>query len=67
MLEPYAEANLEPKPDLVVIGNAMSRGNPEVEWLLDARGLTPNVMYGESSGKPTISGSRVADATATDG
>ena len=22
-------------PDLVVIGNAMSRGNPEVEWLLD--------------------------------
>jgi len=23
------------KPDLVVIGNAMSRGNPEVEWLLD--------------------------------
>ena len=25
-------------PDLVVIGNAMSRGNPEVEWLLDGRG-----------------------------
>ena len=24
-------------PDLVVIGNAMSRGNPEVEWLLDTR------------------------------
>ncbi len=23
-------------PDLVVIGNAMSRGNPEVEWLLEA-------------------------------
>ncbi len=23
------------KPDLVVIGNAMTRGNPEVEWLLD--------------------------------
>jgi UDP-N-acetylmuramate: L-alanyl-gamma-D-glutamyl-meso-diaminopimelate ligase len=22
-------------PDLVVVGNAMSRGNPEVEWLLD--------------------------------
>src|SRR3954471_11830128 len=28
------------KPDLVVIGNAMSRGNAEVEWLLDARSLT---------------------------
>ncbi|MFM1749514.1 MAG: hypothetical protein RLZZ188_3180, partial [Verrucomicrobiota bacterium] len=26
-------------PDLVVVGNAMSRGNPEVEWLLDTRGL----------------------------
>jgi UDP-N-acetylmuramate: L-alanyl-gamma-D-glutamyl-meso-diaminopimelate ligase len=26
-------------PDLVVIGNAMSRGNPEVEWLLDTREL----------------------------
>jgi UDP-N-acetylmuramate: L-alanyl-gamma-D-glutamyl-meso-diaminopimelate ligase len=27
----------ELSPDLVVIGNAMSRGNPEVEWLLDTR------------------------------
>ena len=26
-------------PDLVVIGNAMSRGNPEVEWLLEAGAL----------------------------
>lgn len=26
-------------PDLVVIGNALSRGNPEVEWLLDTRSL----------------------------
>ncbi|MEI7553462.1 MAG: Mur ligase family protein [Verrucomicrobiota bacterium] len=26
-------------PDLVVIGNAMSRGNPEVEWLLDTGAL----------------------------
>ena len=33
--EPYAEANLEPRPDLVVIGNALSRGNPEVERILD--------------------------------
>lgn len=24
-------------PDLVVVGNAMTRGNPEVEWLLDTR------------------------------
>jgi len=26
-------------PDLVVIGNAMSRGHPEIEWLLDTRAL----------------------------
>jgi UDP-N-acetylmuramate: L-alanyl-gamma-D-glutamyl-meso-diaminopimelate ligase len=31
----YAEKNLAHKPDLVVIGNAMSRGNPEVEAVLD--------------------------------
>jgi len=35
--QPYAEANLEPRPDLVVIGNALSRGNPEVEQVLDVR------------------------------
>ncbi|HEX3730753.1 MAG TPA: UDP-N-acetylmuramate:L-alanyl-gamma-D-glutamyl-meso-diaminopimelate ligase [Opitutaceae bacterium] len=27
------------RPDLVVIGNALSRGNPEVEWLLEDRAL----------------------------
>src|ERR1035438_5335404 len=37
VFEPYAEANLDPVPDLVVIGNALSRGNPEVERVLDER------------------------------
>jgi UDP-N-acetylmuramate: L-alanyl-gamma-D-glutamyl-meso-diaminopimelate ligase len=37
ILEPYAESNLDPAPDLVVIGNALSRGNPEVERALDQR------------------------------
>jgi UDP-N-acetylmuramate: L-alanyl-gamma-D-glutamyl-meso-diaminopimelate ligase len=37
ILEPYAEANLEPRPDLVVVGNAISRGNPELEYVLDKR------------------------------
>lgn len=37
VLEPYSEANLDPAPDLVVIGNALSRGNPEVERVLDER------------------------------
>jgi UDP-N-acetylmuramate: L-alanyl-gamma-D-glutamyl-meso-diaminopimelate ligase len=37
ILEPYAEVNLDPAPDLVVIGNALSRGNPEIERVLDER------------------------------
>jgi len=35
--EGYRPENLEPAPDLVVVGNALSRGNPEVEALLDRR------------------------------
>ncbi|AXJ07136.1 UDP-N-acetylmuramate:L-alanyl-gamma-D-glutamyl-meso-diaminopimelate ligase [Pseudomonas fluorescens] len=31
----YDPAQLEPAPDLVVIGNAMSRGNPAVEYVLN--------------------------------
>ncbi len=34
---PYAEANVPEDADLVVIGNALSRGNPEVEAVLDRR------------------------------
>jgi UDP-N-acetylmuramate: L-alanyl-gamma-D-glutamyl-meso-diaminopimelate ligase len=33
----YAEANLAHKPDLVVIGNAISRGNAEAEYVLDRK------------------------------
>ena len=33
--EGYAAANLIPRPDLVIVGNALSRGNPEVEALLN--------------------------------
>ena len=31
----FNEPNLAPRPDLVVIGNAISRGNPELESVLD--------------------------------
>jgi UDP-N-acetylmuramate: L-alanyl-gamma-D-glutamyl-meso-diaminopimelate ligase len=34
---PWAEANVPEDADLVVIGNALSRGNPEVEAVLDRR------------------------------
>jgi len=38
LTEGYDPAQLEPAPDLVVIGNALSRGNPAVEAVLE-RGL----------------------------
>jgi UDP-N-acetylmuramate: L-alanyl-gamma-D-glutamyl-meso-diaminopimelate ligase len=35
--QPFNVANLQPKPDLVVVGNAISRGNVELEQVLDQR------------------------------
>lgn len=35
LIEGYDPAQLDPRPDLVVIGNAMSRGNPAVEAVLN--------------------------------
>ena len=35
--QPYAEENLKARPDMVVVGNAISRGNPELEYVLDQR------------------------------
>ena len=35
--QPFDAKNLEPNPDLVVIGNAISRGNVELEHVLDRR------------------------------
>jgi len=35
--QPFDPRNLEPRPDLVVVGNTMSRGNAELEQVLDQR------------------------------
>jgi UDP-N-acetylmuramate: L-alanyl-gamma-D-glutamyl-meso-diaminopimelate ligase len=35
--QPFDARNLEPAPDLVVVGNAISRGNVELEHILDRR------------------------------
>jgi len=35
LMEGYSVEHLDPRPDLVLIGNAMSRGNPEVEAVLN--------------------------------
>jgi UDP-N-acetylmuramate: L-alanyl-gamma-D-glutamyl-meso-diaminopimelate ligase len=48
--EPFAEANLDPTPDLVIVGNAISRGNAELEAVLDRRipfTSQAQVMHGE--------------------
>jgi len=35
--QPFRESNLEPRPDLVIVGNAISRGNVELERVLNQR------------------------------
>lgn len=35
LLEGYDPVHLDPAPDLVIIGNALSRGNPAVEYILN--------------------------------
>lgn len=35
LMQGYDPAHLQPAPDLVVVGNAMSRGNPAVEYVLN--------------------------------
>ncbi|MBW3629024.1 MAG: UDP-N-acetylmuramate:L-alanyl-gamma-D-glutamyl-meso-diaminopimelate ligase [Gemmatimonadetes bacterium] len=35
--EGYGEANLQPRPDVVVVGNAISRGNAELEAVLNEK------------------------------
>src|SRR5438067_2098976 len=48
LAEPYSEENLKPRPDLVVVGNAISRGNVELEYVLDHRiplRSLPQVLY----------------------
>jgi UDP-N-acetylmuramate: L-alanyl-gamma-D-glutamyl-meso-diaminopimelate ligase len=36
LMEGYAKSHLSPAPDMVVVGNTLSRGNPAIEYLLDA-------------------------------
>ncbi|MEO6926585.1 MAG: UDP-N-acetylmuramate:L-alanyl-gamma-D-glutamyl-meso-diaminopimelate ligase [Rhodanobacter sp.] len=37
LMRGYKAEHLQPTPDLVVVGNAMTRGNPAVEYMLDAQ------------------------------
>lgn len=35
LIQGYDPVQFEPEPDLIVVGNAMSRGNPAIEYMLD--------------------------------
>ena len=56
LFEGYSPECLDPAPDLVVIGNALSRGNPAVEYVLNSgmeytsgpRWLGENYLHGKS-------------------
>jgi len=48
IFEPYDEKNVKSRPNLVVVGNAISRGNPELEYVLDQRipfRSLPEILY----------------------
>lgn len=48
--QPFAVENLSPRPDLVVVGNAISRGNVELEQVLDQRipfSSLPEILHDE--------------------
>jgi UDP-N-acetylmuramate: L-alanyl-gamma-D-glutamyl-meso-diaminopimelate ligase len=36
LMEGFAPEHLEPRPDCVVVGNAMTRGNPAIEYMLNS-------------------------------
>lgn len=63
--ESYSADNLQPRPDLVIIGNTLSRGNLEVEAVLDA-GL-PYVSGPEWLADHVLPGRRVIAVAGTHG
>jgi len=56
LFEGYSPEHLDPEPDLVIIGNALSRGNPSIEYVLNSgitytsgpRWLGENYLRGKS-------------------
>ncbi len=65
LMEGYSADNLVPRPDLVVMGNALSRGNPEVEAVLDL-GL-PYVSGPQWLGEHVLAGRWVLAVSGTHG
>lgn len=49
--QPFDARNLSPRPDLVVVGNAISRGNMELEYVLNEKSIPfcslPQILHDE--------------------
>ncbi len=55
--QPFAAGNLDPVPDLVIVGNAISRGNAELEHVLDQRipfQSLPQILHDEFLSKHDV-------------
>ena len=61
----YRAESLQPHPDLVVVGNALSRGNPAIEYLLDAH--LPYQSGPQWLGENVLRGRRVLAVAGTHG
>jgi UDP-N-acetylmuramate: L-alanyl-gamma-D-glutamyl-meso-diaminopimelate ligase len=63
--EGYDARHLDPVPDLIVVGNAVSRGNPEAEQVLDLR--LPHVSMAAAIEKRFLTGRHVIVVAGTHG
>lgn len=63
--EGWSAQHLQPAPDLVVVGNALSRGNPSVEYMLDVR--LPYVSGPQWLGENVLHGREVLAVAGTHG
>ncbi len=61
----YSSEHLKPAPDLVVVGNALSRGNPAVEYMLDAQ--LPYISGPQWLGETVLRGREVLAVAGTHG
>src|SRR5690606_25415417 len=61
----FRAEHLEPAPDLVIVGNALSRGNPAIEHMLDAR--LPYVSGPQWLGETLLARRRVFAVAGTHG
>lgn len=61
----FSEKHLQPPPDLVVVGNAISRGNPEIEYVLEKH--IPYISLSDALREYFIKGRRSIVVTGTHG